>query len=183
MPNTATRLITLTMLLQRRSNQKAHELAKQLGVSVRTVQRHIAMLDKMGIPIYAERGPYRGYSLVRGYKMPPLILRPEEAVAITLGTSLAGEMWEGHRSRSSRRSVVLSGAPAAMGLKKRRLRIEASTSSGIRSACSRAQSSSMITSALSERRCPSARRCSRAYNSSGTLRTCRIGIVLPPRVW
>jgi predicted DNA-binding transcriptional regulator YafY len=93
MSSTATRLITLIMLLQRRPNQKATELAEQLGVSVRTIQRYIATLDEMGIPIYAERGPYGGYSLVRGYKMPPLILSPEEAVAIYLGTSLVGEMW------------------------------------------------------------------------------------------
>jgi predicted DNA-binding transcriptional regulator YafY len=93
MPNTATRLITLIMLLQRKPNQKAVELAEQLGVSVRTVQRYIAMLDEMGIPVYAERGPYGGYSLVRGYKMPPLVLTPDEAVAVYLGTSLVGEMW------------------------------------------------------------------------------------------
>jgi predicted DNA-binding transcriptional regulator YafY len=93
MANTATRLITLMMLLQRRPSQKAAELGAQLGVSVRTVQRYIAMLDEMGIPIYAERGPYGGYSLVRGFRMPPLVLAPEEAVAITLGTSLVSEMW------------------------------------------------------------------------------------------
>ena len=29
-------------------------------------QRYIAQLGEMGIPIYAERGPYGGYSLVRG---------------------------------------------------------------------------------------------------------------------
>ena len=86
MPNPATRLITLIMLLQRKPNQKAHELAEQLGVSVRTVQRYILMLDDMGIPVYAERGPYGGYALVRGYKMPPLVLTPEEAVAVYLGT-------------------------------------------------------------------------------------------------
>jgi predicted DNA-binding transcriptional regulator YafY len=81
------------MLLQRRPNQKAVELAEQLGVSVRTLQRYIRLLDEMGIPIYAERGPHGGYSLVRGYKMPPLVLTPQEAVAVTLGTSLVGEMW------------------------------------------------------------------------------------------
>jgi predicted DNA-binding transcriptional regulator YafY len=81
------------MLLQRRPNQKAGDLAAELGVSVRTVQRYVAMLDEMGIPVYAERGPYGGYSLVRGYKMPPLVLNPKEAVAVHLGTSLVGDMW------------------------------------------------------------------------------------------
>jgi predicted DNA-binding transcriptional regulator YafY len=51
------------------------------------------MLDEMGVPVYAERGPYGGFSLVRGYKLPPLVFTPEEAVAISLGTSLVSEMW------------------------------------------------------------------------------------------
>ena len=91
--NTATRLITLIMLMQRQPNQKAGELARQLGVSIRSVHRYMAMLDEMGIPVYSERGPYGGFSLVRGYKMPPLILTPEEAAAVYLGTSLVTEMW------------------------------------------------------------------------------------------
>ncbi len=45
---TATHLITPIMLLQRQSNQKSSDLAETLGVSVRTVQRTIAMLDEMG---------------------------------------------------------------------------------------------------------------------------------------
>jgi len=93
MSNTATRLITLIMLLQRKPNQKANELAAQLGVSRRTIQRYTNMLDEMGIPIYSERGPHGGFSLVRGYKMPPLVLTPDEAVAVYLGTSLVEEMW------------------------------------------------------------------------------------------
>jgi predicted DNA-binding transcriptional regulator YafY len=93
MSTTATRLITLIMILQRQPNQKAADLAAKLGVSVRTLHRYFGMLDEMGIPIYAERGPYGGFSLVRGYKLPPLVFTPEEAVAIYLGTSLVGEMW------------------------------------------------------------------------------------------
>jgi predicted DNA-binding transcriptional regulator YafY len=93
MANTATRLITLIMLLQRQPNQTAAQLAQTLDVSVRTVQRYITMLDEMGIPIYAERGPYGGYALVRGYKMPPLVFTPEEAVAIYLGTSTLEGVW------------------------------------------------------------------------------------------
>jgi predicted DNA-binding transcriptional regulator YafY len=93
MANTATRLITLIMLLQRQPSQTAAQLAQALAVSVRTVQRYITMLEEIGIPIYAERGPYGGYALVRGYKMPPLIFTPEEAVAVSLGTSLLEEVW------------------------------------------------------------------------------------------
>jgi predicted DNA-binding transcriptional regulator YafY len=90
---TATRLITLIMMLQRQPEQKAAYLAEKLGVSVRTLHRYFGMLDEMGIPIYAERGPYGGFSLVRGYKLPPLVFTPEEATALYLGTSLVSEMW------------------------------------------------------------------------------------------
>ena len=93
MTQPATRLITLILLLQNQPNQKASELAEKLGVSVRTVHRYLSMLDEMGIPVYSERGPYGGFSLVRGYKMPPLVFTPEEAVAVTLGTGLVEEMW------------------------------------------------------------------------------------------
>ena len=93
MNNPATRLITLILLLQNKPNQKASELAEKLGISLRTVHRYFGMLDDMGIPVYAERGPYGGFSLVRGYKLPPLIFSLEEAVAVYLGTSLVSEMW------------------------------------------------------------------------------------------
>lgn len=93
MSTPATRLITLIMLLQRRPNQRAADLAERLGVSLRTLHRYFGMLDEMGIPIYAERGPHGGFSLVRGYKLPPLVFTPEEATAIYLGSSLVGQLW------------------------------------------------------------------------------------------
>lgn len=93
MSTTATRLITLILLLQSQPNQKAAELAAELGVSVRTLHRYMGMLDEMGIPVYTERGPYGGFSLVRGYRMPPLVLTPEESVAVALGTGMVEELW------------------------------------------------------------------------------------------
>ena len=93
MPNVATRLITLILILQNKPNQKASDLAGRLGVSVRTLHRYFEMLDEMGIPVYAERGPYGGFSLVRGYKLPPLIFSIEEAVAVYMGTNLVSETW------------------------------------------------------------------------------------------
>ncbi|MFT3891554.1 MAG: YafY family protein [Anaerolineales bacterium] len=105
MTNTATRLITLIFLLQNQPNQKASELAEKLGVSLRTVHRYFEMLDEMGIPVYSERGPYGGFSLVRGYKMPPLVFTLEEAVAIVLGTGIVEEMW-GELYRESARGAL-----------------------------------------------------------------------------
>ncbi len=93
MTNTAIRLISLIMLLQSRPNRKAGDLARELGISIRTVHRYFEMLDELGIPLYSERGPAGGFSLVRGYKMPPLVLTPEEAVAVGLGASLVEELW------------------------------------------------------------------------------------------
>jgi predicted DNA-binding transcriptional regulator YafY len=93
MPTTATRLINLILLLQRKPNQKAADLARELDVSVRTLHRYFEMLDEIGIPVYSERGPYGGFSLVRGYRMPPLVFTPEEAVTVCLGVSLVEQMW------------------------------------------------------------------------------------------
>lgn len=93
MSNKSTRLITLIMLLQRKPNQKASALAKELGISVRSLHRYFNQLEEMGIPVYAERGPHGGFSLVRGYKMPPLVFTPEEAVAVYLGTNLVETIW------------------------------------------------------------------------------------------
>jgi len=93
MSTVATRLITLILSLQRQPRQKAADLAGRLGVSVRTLHRYFEMLDEMGVPVYSERGPYGGFSLARGYKLPPLVFTPEEAVAVSLGAGLVHEMW------------------------------------------------------------------------------------------
>ncbi|MBN1661903.1 MAG: YafY family transcriptional regulator [Anaerolineae bacterium] len=93
MTNVATRLISVIMMLQSRGTLKAGELAEELGVSERTVHRYMGMLDELGIPIYSERGPYGGFSLVRGYKLPPLVFTPEEATALYLGAELVKDVW------------------------------------------------------------------------------------------
>jgi predicted DNA-binding transcriptional regulator YafY len=80
-------------MLQSRGSLKASELARELQVSERTIHRYMGMLDEMGIPIYSERGPYGGFSLVRGYKLPPLIFTPEEATVLYLGAELVKDIW------------------------------------------------------------------------------------------
>jgi predicted DNA-binding transcriptional regulator YafY len=72
-------------LLQSHPSMSGSQLARRLEVEVRTVRRYIVMLQDMGIPIEAERGPEGAYHLRRGYKLPPLMFNDAEAVALTLG--------------------------------------------------------------------------------------------------
>lgn len=80
-----TRLLTMLELLQSYKQLSGSEIARRLEVDVRTVRRYIVMLQDMGIPVEAERGPYGAYQLQRGYKLPPLMFTDAEAVALTLG--------------------------------------------------------------------------------------------------
>jgi predicted DNA-binding transcriptional regulator YafY len=93
MGNVATRLLSLILLLQSRPNRKARELGQELGVSERTVYRYIGMLEDMGIPVYSERGPYGGFALVRGYRLPPLVFTAEEATVLYMGANLVRDVW------------------------------------------------------------------------------------------
>jgi predicted DNA-binding transcriptional regulator YafY len=80
-----TRLLTLLELLQSYKQMSGTEIARRLEVDGRTVRRYIVMLQDMGIPVEAERGPYGAYQLQRGFKLPPLMFTDAEAIALTLG--------------------------------------------------------------------------------------------------
>lgn len=80
-----TRLLTVLELLQSHKQMSGAEIARRLEVDVRTVRRYIVMLQDMGIPVEAERGPHGAYQLRRGYKLPPLMYTDDEAVSLTLG--------------------------------------------------------------------------------------------------
>ena len=64
----ADRLLSLLLLLQTRGRMTARELAEQLEVSERTIYRDMEALSMAGIPVYAERGPGGGCTLVDGYQ-------------------------------------------------------------------------------------------------------------------
>lgn len=58
------------------------QLAVDLGVSVRTIERDIAELLDAGIPLEVVRGPGGGYSIDARAKLRPIVLTPGEASAI-----------------------------------------------------------------------------------------------------
>ncbi|WP_410814259.1 helix-turn-helix transcriptional regulator [Micromonospora sp. 067-2] len=89
MSHPAGRVLALLELLQARHRSTAAELADRLGVDERTVRRYAATLVELGIPVTADRGRHGGYRLHSGYKLPPLMLTDDEAVAVLLGLVVA----------------------------------------------------------------------------------------------
>lgn len=80
-----TRVLTVLELLQLHRRMKGAELAQRVEVNVRTLRRYITMLQNLGIPIVAERGRYRAYELIPGFKLPPMMFTNDEALALTIG--------------------------------------------------------------------------------------------------
>lgn len=79
------RVLALLEILQAGGGFTVADLAGRLGVDERTVRRYAAHLADLGLPVEARRGRYGGYRLAPGYKLPPLMLTDDEAVAVVLG--------------------------------------------------------------------------------------------------
>jgi len=79
------RVLTVLELLQARESVSGAELAERLEVSVRTVQRYVARLRDLGVPVESTRGPGGAYRLRPGFRLPPLMFGAEEAFALALG--------------------------------------------------------------------------------------------------
>ncbi|MFK7603364.1 helix-turn-helix transcriptional regulator [Deinococcus sp. SM5_A1] len=79
------RVLTMLELLQARESVTGAELARVLEVSPRTVQRYIARLQDLGIPVEGKRGVGGSYCLKPGFRLPPLMFTGEEALSLALG--------------------------------------------------------------------------------------------------
>ncbi len=81
------RLTAILTQLQSKRIVTAKQLATKHEVSVRTIYRDIRTLEKSGIPIITEEG--KGYSIMEGYHLPPVIFTEEEANALITIEQLA----------------------------------------------------------------------------------------------
>jgi len=70
--------------LHDRPGVTAAELAARLGVSERAVRRYVAVLREAGLPVTSVRGPYGGYRVGRGVRLPPLVFGAEEALGLVM---------------------------------------------------------------------------------------------------
>lgn len=100
--STSARLLRLVSLLSARPSWTCGELADHMAVTERTVRRDIARLREIGYGVESDPGPWGGYRLRAGARLPPLILDDEEALAVAVGL------------REAALSGVLGGDQAAL---------------------------------------------------------------------
>ncbi len=80
------RLTAIITLLQTKRIVTATEISSKFGVSVRTIYRDVRALEEAGIPIFVEDG--KGYSLMEGYRIPPVMFTEGEANALITAQQL-----------------------------------------------------------------------------------------------
>jgi predicted DNA-binding transcriptional regulator YafY len=87
--NDTKRLSRLTAILTQLQTKRlitATTLANKFNVTVRTIYRDIRALEQSGVPILTEEG--KGYTLMEGYKIPPVMFTEKQANALILAEQL-----------------------------------------------------------------------------------------------
>lgn len=83
------RHLTLLHILRDDQRHTGAELARAVGVSVRTIYRDMEALMEAGVPITGTPGA--GYQATGTTTLPPLPLTPDEVNALTLGLAIVAE--------------------------------------------------------------------------------------------
>jgi predicted DNA-binding transcriptional regulator YafY len=84
--NRLSRLTAILTQLQTKRLLTASSLAVKFNVSIRTIYRDIRALEQAGVPVLTEEG--KGYSLMEGYRLPPVMLTENEANALITAEQL-----------------------------------------------------------------------------------------------
>jgi predicted DNA-binding transcriptional regulator YafY len=101
----AHRLLDLIQLLRRhRFPVSGAALARELGVSLRTIYRDIETLIAQGARIDGEAGV--GYVLRPGFMLPPLMFSEEEIEALVLGSRWVAERADAPLSKAARNALA-----------------------------------------------------------------------------
>lgn len=78
------RALQALLLLQDHPGITATRLGERLDVSERAARRYVGLLRAAGVPVVAERGPYGGYRLGHGLRLPPLTFTATEALGLVM---------------------------------------------------------------------------------------------------
>ena len=90
--NRTDRLLAIILELQGKGRQRAEDLAETFETSKRTIYRDIQALGEAGVPIVSISG--LGYSLMKGYFLPPLSFTTDEATMLILGSDLMAQSFD-----------------------------------------------------------------------------------------
>lgn len=149
--NRVDRLLGLILFLQSRPLSTAEEMAAHFRKSVRTIYRDIAALGDAGVPVVAQAGV--GYSLARGFHLPPVSFTAEEAGALVTGGLLVERFADGSVTRPLRPALMKILAVLPQPMQVRMLRLEKSMATTAQpSAPVGGADLSRLQSALAERR-------------------------------
>lgn len=88
--NRIDRLTATLIQLQSKRVVRAEEIAERFEISLRTVYRDVKALMEAGVPIGSEAG--KGYFIVDGYHLPPVMFTQDEANAMMLAGKLVEKM-------------------------------------------------------------------------------------------
>ena len=88
--NRIDRLTAILIHLQTKKVVKAEEISDRFEISLRTVYRDVKALMEAGVPIGSEAG--KGYFIVDGYHLPPVMFNQEEASALLTAGKLVEKM-------------------------------------------------------------------------------------------
>ncbi|WPR73560.1 YafY family protein [Algoriphagus sp. NG3] len=102
--NRIDRLTAILTHLQSKRTIRAAELAERFNVSLRTIYRDVRSLEESGVPIIGEAG--HGYSLVEGYRLPPIMFSREEALAMLVAEKLVEKNMDEHSSRFFKEALI-----------------------------------------------------------------------------
>jgi predicted DNA-binding transcriptional regulator YafY len=83
-PSPTARALLALELIQGQPGITSERLAAKLDVSDRAARRYVAILREAGIPIDSVRGPYGGYRVGRGLRLPPLVFTATEALGLVM---------------------------------------------------------------------------------------------------
>ena len=83
-PSPTGRALRALELLQVQPGITATQLAAQLGVTERAARRYVAILREADIPVKSTPGPYGGYRIGGGIRLPPLVFSAAEALGLVM---------------------------------------------------------------------------------------------------
>src|ERR1700752_1319157 len=96
--NRIDRVTAILIQLQSRRVVKAQDIAERFDISLRTVYRDVATLQEAGVPIVGEAGV--GYSIMDGYRLPPVMFTKEEAMAFLTAEKLVEKLTDSSTKES-----------------------------------------------------------------------------------